>query len=212
MLDAEDREVTVPINSIEERTTGGSLMPEGLSDPLTRPELVDLVRFLSELGKVGPYSVGKSKLVRRWQVLEPTPAAYSLLSRNSFTSSAGGDPSLTWTPAYSKIDGTLPMVDLPAFKFRKPESNSSASVGFVRFQLDVSTAGKILLRFNSTTDTQLWVDGVPATAGRETVMDLKVGVHTLTLSVNLDQRREALSCELDDAAGSSARATIVGGK
>jgi len=31
---------------------GGSLMPAGLADNLTRGELVDLVRFLSELGKL----------------------------------------------------------------------------------------------------------------------------------------------------------------
>ena len=55
-------------------------MPEGLADPLTRGELVDLVRFLSELGKVGPYSVSKARLVRRWQALEPTNEAYGLLS------------------------------------------------------------------------------------------------------------------------------------
>ena len=29
-------------------------MPVGLVDKLTRPELVDLVRFMTELGKPGP--------------------------------------------------------------------------------------------------------------------------------------------------------------
>ena len=65
LRDAEDREVSIPIQSIEERANGGSLMPEGLADSLTRTELVDLVRFLSELGKVGPFAVSKSRLVRR---------------------------------------------------------------------------------------------------------------------------------------------------
>jgi hypothetical protein len=31
-------------------------MPNGLADSLTRGEFVDLVRFLSELGKPGPFS------------------------------------------------------------------------------------------------------------------------------------------------------------
>ena len=44
-------------------------MPAGLTDTLTRGELVDLVRFLSELGKIGPYAVGKDRVFRRWQVL-----------------------------------------------------------------------------------------------------------------------------------------------
>ena len=42
-------------------------MPDGLVDSLTRQEFVDLVRFLSELGKVGPYAPNPARLVRRWQ-------------------------------------------------------------------------------------------------------------------------------------------------
>ena len=54
LRDAEDREVAIPLSSIEEQKTAGSLMPAGLTDGLTRPELIDLVRFLSQLGKIGP--------------------------------------------------------------------------------------------------------------------------------------------------------------
>ncbi len=50
----------------------GSLMPAGLTEALTRPELIDLVRFLSQLGKIGPYSVGTERVLRRWQLLEAT--------------------------------------------------------------------------------------------------------------------------------------------
>ena len=67
---AEDKEVSVPVKDIEEQSQGRSLMPDGLTDTLTRGELLDLVRFLSELGKVGPYSVGPARVVRRWEALE----------------------------------------------------------------------------------------------------------------------------------------------
>src|SRR5262249_10481622 len=119
LRNAEDQEIAIPKNSIDEQTNGGSLMPEGLADPLTRTELVDLVRFLSELGKVGPYSVSKARIVRRWQVLEPTPEAYTLLARTSFASAAGNDPTLHWLPAYSNVAGTLPLDSLPHFHIRR---------------------------------------------------------------------------------------------
>ncbi|MFO0907940.1 MAG: c-type cytochrome [Isosphaeraceae bacterium] len=77
LRDAEDREVSVPLSAIEEQKPGGSLMPAGLVEPLTRAELIDLVRFLSELGKIGPYSVSKARVVRRWQTLEPNNEAYT---------------------------------------------------------------------------------------------------------------------------------------
>src|SRR5438309_2242387 len=86
LRNAEDKEIAIPVGTIDERTTGCSLMPEGLADTLTRAELVDLVRFLSELGKVGPYAVSPARLVRRWQALETSPAAYTLLYRTSYAS------------------------------------------------------------------------------------------------------------------------------
>src|SRR5262249_4937063 len=50
LRDADDKEITIPIKEIDERgNSPKSLMPEGLADPLTRGELLDLVRFLSEL-------------------------------------------------------------------------------------------------------------------------------------------------------------------
>ena len=51
---AEDKEVTIPLKDIAERgKSTKSLMPEGLTDQLTKQEFADLVRFLTELGKVG---------------------------------------------------------------------------------------------------------------------------------------------------------------
>jgi putative heme-binding domain-containing protein len=73
----QDREVTLPRKRIESQTPSKiSLMPEGLTDTLTRSELVDLVKFLSSLGKVDGYSVGRDRPVRRWQALMPTKDVY----------------------------------------------------------------------------------------------------------------------------------------
>jgi putative heme-binding domain-containing protein len=207
LRDAEDREVAIPLAMIDEKTDAGSLMPEGLADNLTRAELVDLVRFLSELGKVGPYAVGKARLVRRWQVLEATPEARRLLQRTSFASAAGNDPALTWAPAYSKVSGELPLEAVPSL-FHK----ETKPVGFVRCQLDVTTGGKVKLLLNAVAGNMLWVDVVPVEVKEQVVVDLAPGVHTLTFAVPLDDRHKALRCELDDAPGSAARARIVGGK
>src|SRR5204862_5329309 len=140
------------------------LMPEGLADPLTRGEIVGLVRFLSEVGKVGPYSVSKARLARRWQVLEPTPSAYGLLLRTSFASATGDDPGLTWTPAYSKVSGALPLDELPRFHVPTFVNNEKRPVGFARFQLDASSAGKVKLLLHSAAGITLWLDGTPVDA------------------------------------------------
>lgn len=208
LRDAEDREVMVPIKDIDERANGTSLMPEGLSDPLTRTELVDLIRFLSELGKVGPYQVGTARVVRRWQALEPTREGGNFLRNKNIAATGRDDPALTWGPAYSVTAGTLPLEDLP--QMRIWGDNPPMSV--VRCQLDVTTAGKVRLRLHSATGLTVGLDGVPVEAKEHMEFDLSAGLHTLTIAVDRDKRKEGLRCELEDVPGSPARVRIVGGK
>jgi putative heme-binding domain-containing protein len=213
LRDAEDREVTIPITDIEERTVGGSLMPEGLTDILTRAELVDLVRFLSELGKVGPYSVTKAQVSRRWQVLEPGPEAYRLLVGNSFLVAAGNDPVLRWSPAYARVSGDLPLAELPVFVIRKPTPGAEGErLCFVRCQVETSAPGRVLLRLNSTDGLQAWIDGTPLELQRDTIVGLLAGRHTLTLAANEGHRREDIRCTWEDVPGSATQVRVVGGK
>jgi putative heme-binding domain-containing protein len=207
LRDADDREVTIPLSSVEDQKPGGSLMPAGLTDTLTRPELVDLVRFLSELGKIGPYAVGKARVVRRWQRLEPTPEAVSDVRRKGSAAALDVDL-LTWSPAYSTVAGLLPLDDVPAIR----SGSSDAGLGAVRCTIDVTTSGKVALRLNSPDALEVWVDGHKTEPGGMTDLDLSTGPHVVTFAVDLSRRREGLRCELEDVPGSPARAQVVGGK
>ncbi len=52
LRDAQDKLVTVRRDEIDQQTTSSvSMMPAGLMTSLRRDELIDLVHFLSELGK-----------------------------------------------------------------------------------------------------------------------------------------------------------------
>ena len=51
LRDATGAEIRIPTADIDEESVGSSLMPVGLIDPLSRDELADLVRYLSELGR-----------------------------------------------------------------------------------------------------------------------------------------------------------------
>ena len=51
LRDATGKEVKIATAAIDEESPGTSLMPAGLVDSLSREELADLVRFLSELGR-----------------------------------------------------------------------------------------------------------------------------------------------------------------
>lgn len=51
LRDATDKEVRIATADIDEESPGTSLMPAGLVDGLSREELADLIRYLSELGR-----------------------------------------------------------------------------------------------------------------------------------------------------------------
>ena len=209
---ADDKEIALLRKNIEESKPGPSLMPDGLTDPLTHGELLDMVRFLSELGKVGPYAVSKARLVRRWQVLTPSTGAKDLIRRTGLGAAASDDPALIWDPAYTTVAGALPLTELSRLEFRKPPGQEIFPVAVVRCQLDVTTAGKVRLKLNSAKGVSLWLGTTPV-APRETLtLDLPTGLHTLTFALDVSERREGLTCELDDVSGSPARARIVGGK
>jgi putative heme-binding domain-containing protein len=205
---AEDKEVSIPVKDIEEQTPGGSLMPEGLTDALTRTELIDLVRFLSELGKVGPYAVGKARLVRRWQALEAVPQTFSALARIGLHAPAGNDPPLAWTTAYSTVAGLLPPTELPRLQL----DWLGRTVAVARCQLEATAAGSAELLLNSTQGLTVWLDGTPIEARPVLKLDLAPGMHTLTLLIDLGQRQNNLRCEVGEISGSPARVNPVGGK
>jgi putative heme-binding domain-containing protein len=203
---AEDKEITIRVKEIDEQTNGGSLMPEGLVDNLTRQELIDLVRFMSELGKVGPYSVGKARVVRRWQVLEATPENLKALFAG-LQVVTGDAPSLVWAPAYSKVAGNLPLAELPLL--REPDGRPMRAA---RFHLETTTAGKVRLHLVCPPGASLWIDGKLVPTAADLDIDLTTGGHVVTIIAENDVKRAELRCELDDVPGSPARVAIVGGK
>jgi putative heme-binding domain-containing protein len=218
LRNAEDKEIAVPLKDIDEQSMGGSLMPDGLTDTLTRGEFVDLVRFLSELGKVGPYAVSKARVVRRWQVLEATPAAKPILERAGLDAVLRDDPHLLWGPGYSTVAGTLPIAELPRVAVPLPTGRMLKPLSVVRCQVEVTTAGPIVLRLNVGKNgvldqaVFLWQNRNKVEVKDTLTLQLPVGMHTLTLALDPARAGAELRCEIDEQAGSPARVRIVAGK
>ncbi len=203
--DAEDREISIRKADKPDVKNGKSLMPEGLTDSLTEQEFIDLVRFLSELGK-GEYLAQPGKVVRRWEAVLPVQPLFTVVTRDRLAAVATSKE-LQWAPAYSTVKGELPTDAMPKWKI-----GQGAEQAVVRFQLDVTTAGKAKLLVPDTTGLQLWLDGTPLTADKEIPLDLTAGVRTVTVHVKLDQRKTPLRVELAEVKDSAARVQIVGGK
>jgi putative heme-binding domain-containing protein len=210
---AEDNEVTIPVKDIEDQKPSRSLMPDGLADPLTRQELIDLVRFLSELGKVGPYAPTKERVVRRWQAFEPTAAALNVLRGRSIADAARDDPTFVWGSVYAKVSGTLPLEALQSFSIFKDAGTFSV----VQCRLDVSTGGQVKLgqvklRLASTTGVSAYVNGQPLKTKEEMIVDVIPGFSDVTIIIDREKCKEGIYLVVEDIPDSPARVSIVGGK
>ena len=212
LRDVEDREFAIPLKSIEDQKSGSSLMPVGLVDKLTRSELIDLVRFMSELGKPGPYAAVTARVVRRWETLQPSNESYRRLSRTSDTQVVGDDTGLNWVPVYSSVSGSLPLVDVMDFTMRGRVAIVDRKFGFARCTVNVTTAGEVGLLLNDASGLEVWIDGKPIDPAIQLSLPLDVGVHRITFGVNLLSRTKPLRVELIDVNGSKAQAQFVGGK
>ena len=204
----EDKEITVADKDIDEKSASRSLMPDGLGDQLTRQEFVDLVRFLSELGKQGAYAPSKARVVRRWQQFEPTLENMNQLRRGRASLAAETPETFTWSSVYSMVNGEFPKADFPKLTVW----NGSAPISMLRAQIDVTTAGPVKLKINNPKGLSLFVGSTPVAVKDEITLDLKTGLQNLTFVVDYDNREDGLRVELEDVAGSPAKAAIVNGK
>ncbi|MEC9091164.1 MAG: sorbosone dehydrogenase, partial [Planctomycetota bacterium] len=177
---AEGKVVSIPSNDIEGTKDGRSLMPEGLVDPLTRKELVDLVAFLSNLGKVGEFAVGKQQFARNWKTLTWTPDAHRALNRTSFDTAATDHAALVWRNEFSLVNGFVEVTDLPQYQIHGRSPKSS----FLKTELIVETKGKVVIQFETTDGIAIWINGKPRKIEKRLSLSLAKGRHQINLSVN----------------------------
>ncbi len=184
-----------------------SLMPPGLTASLPRNEFLDLVSFLSQLGREGDFKVGPQNLVRRWRVLTYNDAigrAHNLGGDRLFAST---DPSLPFVPAYSATDGSLPLDSVPAVKLWSGMERRVA-----QFDVDVTTAGTFTLAFAEPAGLKLVVGEKVLDAQPRTTISLPQGRQTLAVYAEAAQRKAPLRVEFADDAAATGRGQIVTGR
>ncbi|MFV0446156.1 MAG: PVC-type heme-binding CxxCH protein [Planctomycetaceae bacterium] len=211
LRDADGIEREIPLNSIDLEQPGISLMPAGLTEKLTQPELADLTAFLSALGRLPDYTLGQQQLARRWQVMEATPAAANQLRRVSYAHATTDDEAFQWRTVFSTVAGSLPVADLPEVGVKNRVASGTRGVSFARCEIEVSQPGDLLLAIGSTAGLQMWVDEQPVELQPAIPLNLPVGKHRLTLAIDRSDREQPLRLELKQPEGSTAVARFVGG-
>ncbi|MDA7657388.1 dehydrogenase [Verrucomicrobia bacterium] len=182
-------EIRIPTDSIRRTKILASLMPDGLVDQLkSRQEFLDLAKFVSRLGRTGPYANDESPVLRKWRVVsEEKPGVIP-------------DEDAFWMPAYSMVNGELPAADLDL-----------GDIVYARGVVEVLAPGAVVFDLNNLKGLSLWIDGQKV-EDLSTPFELTQGRKTLTFAIDRKQRGSAgLRVQFAQAPGSSAKFKPEGG-
>jgi putative heme-binding domain-containing protein len=182
-----------------------SLMPPGLTASLRRDEFVDLVRFLSELGKEGKYKVQADGVIRRWRLPQLPEGFGQVVNRDGLRALTLEQPGLNWMPAYSEVGGDLPLAAVPQVQLYQ-------TAGLVaQGEIEVTTTGPMVMKLGDAGGIRIWIGEKEITPAPQVPLELPVGKHKVTVVLDPAARQTPLRVEVEAAAGSNARVVPVGG-
>ncbi len=208
LRDAVGKLSTLPRGSVAKvESVPVSLMAPGLTANLRRDEFVDLVRFLSELGKEGPFKAQTGSLLRRWRVLQYSDALKEPMNKDGFRALTQVRPDFNWTPAYSLVSGDLPAAAVPQLSVFVHKFCAAQS------EIEVTTSGAVGLKFDDASHLHIWVDEKELPVKENQVIaDLTSGKHNVTITWDHTQRGAGkLRVQLFQPESSQAKVQPVGG-
>ncbi|HEY1381687.1 MAG TPA: PVC-type heme-binding CxxCH protein, partial [Gemmataceae bacterium] len=191
LRDADGKEVAIPRTSIHERTASRSLMPAGLVDHLFESEQRDLFRFLSELGKPGPFDAARNQAAKVWRIAAVNPTDSAAVEK----AQRGDDALPGWTPLTTTVAGALLKAEVRALP-AVATGPGKAVYGATRFE--VLKPGRVMLSFGKGGPASVWVDSKSAPATAEITLELAAGVHTLVIDSELAALPDRLTLRSPD--------------
>jgi putative heme-binding domain-containing protein len=207
LRDGADRLVTIPTSQIASRdAAASSLMPPGLTASLRRDEVLDLVKFLSALGRDPAFTVPRAPVARRWRILQADREVSARLREQGMGYAARPGADLPWRPGYSTVAGDLPLTDVPVVSYFGQQRFRVA-----QFELEVLQAGAATLRLPAALGLSMWIDGQTVDLSRDVVLDLPPGPHVVTFAVESGVY-PGPSLRVELAAGAAGQVQLVGGQ
>lgn len=177
------QEVSVAKSGIVRRETGRlSLMPSGLLDAVSEKDRLDLVAFLSRLGKAGGYDASKGGVARRWRLANVVHTDRQNDDGDWYWKRSFDDA--RWASVYALVGGSLPRAVMDEMLTAQAWTSKVAVVAAT--EIAQVSAGAVRFRLHGA-GAELWMDGRRLGGGPEVSVDVPAGRHRVV--VVLDPRR-----------------------
>ncbi|MEN3943702.1 PVC-type heme-binding CxxCH protein [Prosthecobacter sp. SYSU 5D2] len=159
-----------------------SMMPPGLTSSLREDEFVDLVRFMSELGREGYYKIKPNRYVRTWRVMgEMPPDLLDHVRHVGLHSLHEKETTYPWQMMFSKVSGDLPLDEVTQLRLNPWYPK------IAHFILKLDSPGKVKLALSSTKAVDVVVgDQHLKEITPELTLDLPAGTHPVSILIGRD--------------------------
>lgn len=195
LRNAENQLVSIAKREVEESRMAGSLMPIGLVEQLSAEDLLDLVRYLSELGKPGKYGPSRELVARHWRLLGPFAAAEAEpIETRLVDAGASLADAAQWQESLTANAGWVYLREF-ALKPALP-------IVFASCRIEAESAGKARLALEPAGASKVWLDGQPLaaaqTVGKESWFDvaLEPGNHEVLIELDVTSAPNFLKLRL----------------
>ena len=187
-------EINVAKSNIESRQNGTvSLMPSGLLDNLGEADKLDLIAFLSRLGKPGEFDASKGGVARLWRIYTMTHTDQQNGLGNAMWEKPLNDT--LWQPAFALANGKLTR------RVLEEATKQAAWVGtldvFAATELAMPKAGPVKLNLDATAG-DVWIDGRKIGGPGETAVELSAGTHRVLVRMDPKKIPEAIRLKTSD--------------
>lgn len=197
LRNAAGAEQVIAKNEISKREQSTqSIMPSGLVDPLSEQEQLDLVAFLSQLGKPGDYDASKGGVARRWHVALVVHTDAQSGQDSWPLSKPFNDKRWVHTSAY--VRGAIPRSVLEDITRSQPWTGRLAI--YAATEIQVAAQGTARFNLLAPASAELWIDERKAGASGMTRVDLAPGRHRVLVKLDPKQFPDWLRLESPDVA------------
>jgi putative heme-binding domain-containing protein len=177
-------EMAVPKSDLEKREQGTlSLMPAGLLDPLNEQEQLDLMAFLSRLGKPGDFDAAQGGVARFWRIGQ-TEHTDAQAGRERWPFDAPWTDK-RWTPAASLVKGSLTQGVIDEVTKRQLWAGRLGV--FLATELTMAQPGRAQFTLTAGPGAELWVDGNKVGGVGSSAVVLGQGVHRVLVKLDPKQ-------------------------
>jgi putative heme-binding domain-containing protein len=186
LRDASNKIIRIPEAEVVQIKAGKSLMPAALLDRVSQQDQLDLIRFMTQLGKPGDYDASRQTVARVLEVFAGTHR----IEQAGNESILSGERTEGWKPLQARVSGKIDRETLEALT--KPPRNVSLVNIYLQTRIEVGSDVAAVITIDNIKRANVWVDGQSAGTIDDPI-NLSSGKHTLLFQIDGRELPESIA-------------------